>query len=74
MKINKNFQVYFDCGLSRIRAGAFNKDNANEIFFTESKFFFNQSDIDLEIQKIVTSLEKKTGQYIDDVNLMIDSS
>jgi len=74
MKIKKNFQVYFDCGLSRIRAGAFNKDNVNEIFFTESKFFFDQSDIDLEIQKIVTFLEKKTGQYISDVNLMIDNS
>ena len=74
MKINKNFKVYLDCGFSRIRAGAFNQDNANEIFFTESKFFFNQSDIDLEIQKIITCLEKKTDQYIDDVNLMIDSS
>tara|TARA_B110000046_G_C13009975_1_gene406222 strand:- start:549 stop:1658 length:1110 start_codon:yes stop_codon:yes gene_type:complete len=72
--INKNFQVYFDCGFSKIRAGAFNKNNPNEIFFKESKFFFDQSDIDQEIQKIVTFLEKKTGQYIDDVNLMIDSS
>ena len=49
--INKNFQIYFDCGFSRIRAGAFNKDNPNESFFTESNFFFDQSQIDLEIQK-----------------------
>ena len=72
--INKNFQIYFDCGFSRIRAGAFNKDNPNESFFTESNFFFDQSQIDLEIQKIVIFLEKKTGQYLDDINLMIDSS
>jgi len=72
--INENFQFYFDCGFSKIRAGAFNKNNPNEIFFAESKFFFNQSDIDIEIQKIVTFLEKKTGEYIGGVNLMIDSS
>ena len=72
--INKKFQVYFDCGFSKIRAGAFNKDNPDETFFIESKFFFDHSDIDLEIQKIITFLEKKTGHYIDDVNLMIDSS
>ena len=72
--INKKFQVYFDCGFSKIRAGAFNKDNPDETFFIESKIFFDHSDIDLEIQKIITFLEKKTGQYIDDVNLMIDSS
>ena len=69
--INENFQFYFDCGFSKIRAGAFNKNNPNEIFFAESKFFFNQSDIDIEIQKIVTFLEKKTGEYIGGVNLMI---
>ena len=72
--INKKFQVYFDCGFSKIRAGAFIKDNPNETFLTESKIFFDHSNIDLEIQKIITFLEKKTGQYIDDVNLMIDSS
>ena len=72
--INKKFQVYFDCGFSKIRAGAFNKDNPDETFFIESKIFFDHSDIDLEIQKIITFLEKKTGHYIDDVNLMIDSS
>ena len=72
--INKKFQVYFDCGFSKIRAGAFNKDNPDETFFIESKFFFDHSDIDLEIQKIISFLEKKTCQYIDDVNLMIDSS
>ena len=72
--INKKFQVYFDCGFSKIRAGAFNKDTPDETLFTESKIFFDHSDIDLEIQKIITFLEKKTGQYISDVNLMIDNS
>ena len=72
--INKNFQVYFDCGFSKVRAGVFNKDNSDETFFTESQNFFYQSDIESKIKKTITSLEKKTGQYINDANLMIDDS
>ena len=70
---NKNFQAYFDCGSSKIRAGAFNKDKIKEIFYEESKFFSNHSNIVFEIQKIISSLEKKTNEYLDDVTLMIDS-
>ena len=51
--INKKFQVYFDCGFSKIRAGAFNKDNTDETFITESKFFFDHTNINLEIQKMI---------------------
>ena len=68
-----NFEVYFDCGSSRIRAGAFNKENIDNVFYKESKTFFNHSNIDSEIQKIITSLESDTKEYLNDVNLMIDS-
>ena len=68
----RNFQIYFDCGSSKIRAGAFKKNNPNKFFYTESKFFSDHSTIDLDIQKIITYLEKKTNEYLDDVNLMID--
>jgi len=71
---SKNFQVYFDCGSSKIRAGVFNKDKTKEIFYEESKFFSNHSNIVFEIQKIISSLEKKTNEYVDDVTLMMDSS
>ena len=71
---NKNFQTYFDCGFSKIRAGTFNKDDSSDYFCIESKFFSDYSDIDKEIQKIITYLEKNTNQYLRDVNLMIDSS
>ena len=37
--INKKFQVYFDCGFSKIRAGAFNKDTPDETFSLKVKFF-----------------------------------
>ena len=71
---SNNYQIYFDCGLSKLRAGAFNKANSSEAFYTESKFLSEHIEIDAEIQKIITFLENNTNEYIDNVNLMIDSS
>ena len=71
---NKNFKTYFDCGSSRIRAGSFNNDLSNNNHFINSKFLFDHLDIESEIQKIVSYLEKNINEYIEDVNLMIDSS
>ena len=36
---NKNFQTFFDCGFSKIRAGTFNTDNNKDAFCAESEFF-----------------------------------
>ena len=69
----KNFEIYFDFGSSKIRAGAFNKSNPSEKFYAETKFFLNHSNIDFDIHKIIASLEKNTNEYLDDINLMIDS-
>jgi len=71
---SKNLQIFFDCGFSKIRAGAFNKDDQNKTFYTESEFFTDQSNLELKIQKIITFFEKNTNEYIDNINLMIDSS
>jgi len=70
---NKNFQTFFDCGYSKIRAGVFNGNNKNEVFYAESEFFIDQSNLKLKIDQIITSLEKDTNEYIDNINLMIDS-
>ena len=70
---NSNYQIYFDCGFSRLRAGAFNKIDPSEAFYGESKFLLDHFMLESEIQKIITFLEKKTGEYINDINLMIDS-
>ena len=70
---NNDYQIYFDCGFSKLRAGAINIINSDKAFYTESKFFLDQKEIDMEIQKIITTLEKDTNQYIDNINLMIDS-
>ena len=70
---NKNFQTYFDCGFSKVRAGTFNTNSNEEAFYAESKFFTDRSNLELKIQKIIISLEKDTDEYINNVNLMIDS-
>ena len=70
---NNNYQIYVDCGFSRLRVSAFHKTNLREKFHIESKFLFDHSEIDLEAQRIITSLEKNTDEYIDNINLMIDS-
>ena len=71
---NKIFEVYFDCGSSKIRAGAFSKNDPKKSFHHESQFFSDHSNIDIEIQKIISSLEENTNEYLDDISLMIDSS
>ena len=71
---SKKFQTIFDCGLSKVRAGTFNKENQDNSFFIESNFYSNNSSLKFEIQKIITSLEKSTNEYIDSIDLMIDSS
>lgn len=69
----KKFEFIFDCGSSRVRGGAINVDDIKKSFYNESEFFFAQSDIDIKIKNIVTSLEKNTDEYLDSINLMIDS-
>ena len=71
---DKKFQTIIDCGFSRIRAGAFNEEDNNKPFFIESNFYIDQPNLKLEIQKIVASLEKFTNEYINNIDLMVDSS
>ena len=43
---NKKFYTFFDCGLSKIRAGTFNNDNDQDVFFVESEFIKDRSKLD----------------------------
>ena len=70
---NENFQTFFDCGFSKVRASTFNVNNNKETFYFESKFFTDRSNLESKIQNMITSLEKDTNQYIDNINLMVDS-
>ena len=70
---SKKFQTFFDCGSSKIRAGIFNINNKNEVFYDESEFFTDLSYLESKIEKIITLFEKNTNEYIGNINLMIDS-
>ena len=71
---NKNFKTFFDCGYSKIRAGTFNVDKDEEVFYIESEFFKDRSNLELKIKEIIVALESSSDEYINSVNLMIDSS
>jgi cell division protein FtsA len=71
---NEKYQTFFDCGFSKIRAGSFNTNNNDEAFYTDSEFFTDRSNLELNIQKIITFLENNTNEYINNINLMIDSA
>ncbi len=70
---NKKFQTFFDCGFSKIRAGTFNIDNDKEALCVESEFFTDRSNLESKIKKIIVSLEGMSDEYINSVNLMMDS-
>lgn len=70
---NKNFEVYIDLGSSKIRAAAFSNDEINDNFFYESKYFNDYLQIESEIEKTISKLEEKTDEYLNEVNLMVDS-
>ena len=70
---NENFQTFFDCGSSKVRAGTFNTNNNEEAFYNDSEFFTDHLNLEIIIQKMVTSLEKDSKKYIDNISLMIDS-
>lgn len=77
---NKNFDIYLDIGASKIRAAGFDTNESNQIFFLENNCLtslkINQLDlstIDKTLEKTVLEIEKKTGEFLDNVNLMIDS-
>ena len=76
----KNFNVYFDFGSSKIRAVAFNKINQKQFHAAENRCLsilkikkLNLSNAEIIIKKIISEIEKKTNEYLDEINLMIDS-
>ena len=75
----KFFDVYIDFGSSKIIATAFDKKNKKNFSvsnkclssFKSTQLNFKNSKIVLE--KLILELEKKTGEYLNAINLMIDS-
>ena len=70
---NNNYQIYVDCGFSKLRASAFHKTNQKKMLHVESKFLFDHTEINMEVSRIINFLEKNTNGYINNINLMVDS-
>ena len=75
----KFFDVYIDFGSSKIIATAFNKKNKKN-FSVSSKCFssfkstqLNFNDSKTVLEKLILEIEKKTGEYLNSISLMIDS-
>ena len=76
----KNFDIFLDFGASKLRVAAFDKKNVNNNHFIE---YHCLSDINIKeldfsnsdevIDKAILDIEKKTGEYLDSINLMIDT-
>ena len=70
---SKNFEVYLDFGSSKIRAGVITKNSTLKNFHYEGEFFSDYKNLDSKIDKIIVNIERDTKEYLDSINLMIDS-
>ncbi len=76
----KSLNVFIDFGSSKIRLGAYNKENSKNIFTSESDCISNLSlkNFDIKssnqiIRDLVKSAEKKVETHIKNISLMIDT-
>ena len=77
---NKNFDIYLDLGASKIRVAGFDTIENNQIFFLENNCLtslktnlLDLSFTDKILEKTILEIEKKTGEYLNSINLMLDS-
>jgi cell division protein FtsA len=75
---DKNFHTFIDFGKNEIRACSFNKETEkieNQYVLTiknnQSKDFLSEEEL---VEDLIFNLEKKNGEYLDEISLMVDSS
>ena len=75
---DRNFNTYIDFGKNEIRACSFNKETEkieNQFVLTvknnQSKDFLSEEEL---VEDLIFNLEKKNGEYLDEISLMVDSS
>ena len=75
---DKNFHTFIDFGKNEIRACSFNKETEkieNQFLLTikknQSKDLFSEEGL---VEDLIFNLEKKNGEYLDEISLMVDSS
>jgi len=75
---DKNFHTFIDFGKNEIRACSFNKETEkikNQFVLTiknnQSKDLLSEEEL---VEDLIFNLEKKNGEYLDEISLMVDSS
>ena len=75
---DKNFHTFIDFGKNEIRACSFNKETEkieNQFVLTiknnQSKDLLSEEKL---VEDLIFNLEKKNGEYLDEISLMVDSS
>ena len=75
---DKNFHTFIDFGKNAIRASSFNKETEkveNQLTLTiKNNQSNNISNEERLIEDLIFNLEKKNGEYLDEISLMVDSS
>ena len=75
---DKNFHTFIDFGKNGIRAISFNKETEkveNQLILTiKDNQLNNLSNEEKLIEDLIFNLEKKNGEYLDEISLMVDSS
>ncbi len=74
----ENFHTLIDFGKSAIRASSFNDETNKVENQLELKIKNNQSNNSFSeeelIENLIFNLEKKNGEYLDEISLMVDNS
>ena len=75
---DKNFHTFIDYGKNAIRASSFNKETEkveNQLTLTiKNNQSNNLSNEEKLIEDLIFNLEKKNGEYLDEISLMVDNS
>ena len=75
---DKNFNTFVDFGKSAIRASSFNKETKkveNQLELKIKNNLSNNLSSNNElIEDLIFNLEKKNGEYLDEISLMVDNS
>ncbi len=76
----KNFDIYLDLSSKKLSIAAFDKLDSHNFFFKEydcetnlNKDKLNFENVKKTIEKSIFEIEKKTGEFLEDIYLMVET-
>ena len=77
----KNFDIFLDLGSKKLSVAAFKKSDSHSFFFKEydcetnlNKDKLNFENVKKTIEKNIFEIEKNTGEFLEDIYLMVETS